>query len=277
MSELPLENKTALVTGASDGIGYATARRLLDDGATVIVHASDQKRGEDAFVRLIEGGAEPLCLQLVIADFTRLSEVANLGDEIARELPELDVLINNAAVAGPERRTYTEDGHEVTFGVNYLAAYVLTTALIGPIAKVHGRVINVSSTVHLGGNVGWNDLDRARHYSPLAVYAQSKLALTMFTRSLAEANSDLTALSVNPGAFDTQLAQASQDVGQSVSNAAAILATLSSPATTIVNGAYYDGRHPARAAALVDNARARTPLTTLSDRLTRSVLTASTN
>ena len=167
------------------------------------------------------------------------------------------MLINNAAIPAPERRTYADDGHEITFQVNYLAAYVLTTALVDRIAKVHGRVLNVSSAVHLGGNVGWNDLARVHgHYSPLAAYAQSKLALTMFTRSLAEAHSaSLTAISV--------------DVPHVVSDAATILATLGAPDTVVVNGGYYEGQVLARAAALVDNVRARARLTEISDRLVR--------
>lgn len=271
MSEYPFVDKTVLVTGASEGIGYATARRLADEGATVFVHATDQQRGDDAIVRLIKGGAEPLRLHLVVADFTRLTSIANLTDQIAREIPALDVLVNNAAIAGPERRTYTGDGHEVTFQVNYLAPYMLTTALIDRITKVHGRVLNVSSPAHLGGNLGWADLARTRFYSPLAVYAQSKLALTMFTRSLAEATSgDLTAISVHPGVFHTEQVRTNEDAGQAVSDTTAILTMLSAQETTVVNGGYYEGRHPARAAALVDNARARRRLAILSKRLVQA-------
>jgi NAD(P)-dependent dehydrogenase (short-subunit alcohol dehydrogenase family) len=255
MSENPYNDKTVLVTGASEGVGYATARRLVDDGASVFVHANDQRRGDDAIAGLIKDGAEPVRLHLVVADFTRLAEVASLADQLVAKLPALDVLINNAAIAAPERRTYSDDGHEITFQVNYLAAYILTTALIDRIAKVHGRVLNVSSAVHLGGNLGWTDLARALgHYSSLAAFAQSKLALTMLTRSLAEANSGrLTAISVQ--------------VPHVVSDAATILATLGAPDTAVVNGGYYEGQVPARTAALVDNARARTRLTELSDRL----------
>lgn len=76
-----------LITGASDGVGYATARRLVDDGATVIVHATDGRRGDDAIARLIKDGAEPLRLQLVVADFTRLDDVANLPTSWSASCP----------------------------------------------------------------------------------------------------------------------------------------------------------------------------------------------
>jgi NAD(P)-dependent dehydrogenase (short-subunit alcohol dehydrogenase family) len=205
----------------------------------------------------MKDGAEPLRLHLVVADFTRLADVGSLADQLLAGLPALDLLINNAAIAAPERRMYSEDGHEITFQVNYLAAYILTTALLDRIATVRGRVVNVSSAVHLGGNIGWTDLGRARgRYSQLAAYAQSKLALTMFTRSLAEANSGrLTAISV--------------ELPHVVSDAATVLVTLGAPDTAVVNGGYYQGQVPARAAALVNNARARTRSTELSDRLVR--------
>ena len=135
---------------------------------------------------------------------------------------------------------------------------------------MQGRVINVSSALHRGGRLGWTDLARARHYSPLAMYAQSKLALTMFTRSFADANAGhLSALSVHPGVFDTGLLRVYDRVGRPATEASAILGALSSPACTVVNGAYYDGLDPAPAAALVENMRARARLLTLSTRLTR--------
>ena len=100
--------------------------------------------------RLVKDGAEPLRLNLVVADFTRLGEVAGLADALAATLPALDVLVNNAAVPAPERRTYTHDGQELTFQVNYLAPYLLTTKLVPRLASAGGRVINVSSLRHSG-------------------------------------------------------------------------------------------------------------------------------
>jgi NAD(P)-dependent dehydrogenase (short-subunit alcohol dehydrogenase family) len=273
MSQPISTSPTVLVTGATDGIGYATARCFVDDGATVYLHAPDHDSGERAMTRMVKDGAEPLRLHLVVADFTRLEEVANLADMLTVALPGLDVLVNNAAVAGPERRSYTQDGHEVTFQVNYLAAYLLTTKLMPKLTIVRGRVVNVSSVMHRGGNLGWNDLARAHQYSPLAVYAQSKLALTMYTRSLAQASgATLTALSVHPGLFATRLLPVYDHSGQPADEAALILTALSSPTCPVLDGGYYDGLEPATPAALVSNARARERLEKLSTRLLGSVL-----
>ncbi|MDR3659364.1 MAG: SDR family NAD(P)-dependent oxidoreductase [Mycobacterium sp.] len=264
---------TVLVTGATDGIGYATARQFVDDGATVYLHAPDRDSGEQAMARLVKAGAEPLRLNLVVADFTCLDEVADLADTLTVALPKLDVLVNNAAVTGPERRTSTPDGHEIAFQVNYLAPYLLTTKLAPKLAGAHGRVVNVSSVMHRGGNISWNNLTRVHEYSPLAVYAQSKLALTMYTRSLAEVSGEsLTAFSVHPGTFATRLLPLYGHSGRPVEEAATILTTLSSPAHPVVDGAYYDGLEHARPAALVANPRARIRLQKLTSRLLESVL-----
>lgn len=273
MSELISPSPIVLVTGATDGIGYETARRFVDEGATVYLHAPDQDSGEKAMARMVKGGAEPLRLHLVVADFTRLHEVAELADTLAATLPKLDVLVNNAAVAAPGRRTYTQDGQELTFQVNYLAPYLLTTKLVPQLASAGGRVINLSSDMHRGGCISWSNLAGERHYWPLAAYAQSKLALTMYAKSLAEAGgASFTVLSVHPGVFRTRLLFIYDRVGRPAEEATPILSTLASPTYPVVDGGYYDGLRLATAAALVENPRARSRLAKLSAHLIDSAL-----
>jgi NAD(P)-dependent dehydrogenase (short-subunit alcohol dehydrogenase family) len=273
MSQLVSTSPTVLVTGATDGIGYETARRFVEEGATVYLHAPDHDSGEKAMARLVKGGAEPLRLYLVVADFTCLDEVAGLADTLAARVPTLDVLVNNAAVAAPGRRTYTRDGQELTFQVNYLAPYLLTTKLVPRLASAGGRVINVSSDTHRGANISWNNLAGERQYWPLAAYAQSKLALTMYAKSLAEAGgASFTALSVHPGVFRTRLLPIYDRVGQPAEEAAPILTTLASATHPVVDGGYYDGLRLATAAALVENPRARGRLAKLSAHLVESAL-----
>ncbi|WP_158244001.1 SDR family NAD(P)-dependent oxidoreductase [Mycobacterium sp. 4858] len=261
-----------LVTGATDGIGFATARRFVDEGATVYLHAPDHDSGEDAMTRLVKDGAEPLRLFLVVADFTRLKEVAELGDMLTATLPALDLLVNNAAVFAAERRTHTQDGTELTFQVNYLAPYLLTTKLTPRLVASGGRVLNVSSVMHRGGTIKWKNL-AGEQYWPLAAYAQSKLALTMYTKTLAETVGDsFTALSLDPGVFDTRLLPIYGRVGQVAEEAAPILTTLGSPDYGVMNGGFYEGLRPGKTAALIDNPRARDRLAKLSARLVASAL-----
>ena len=272
MSKIISTPSTVLVTGATDGIGYATARRFVDEGATVYLHAPDHDSGEKAMTRLVKDGAEPLRLFLVVADFTRLEEVAGLADTLANTLPALDVLINNAAAAAPERRTYTADGTEPTFQVNYLAPYLLTTKLMPRLARGGGRILNMSSVMHRGGSIKWNNLAGERYW-PLAAYAQSKLALTMYTKSLVESSrGSVTALSLDPGVFDTRLLPIYGRVGRPAEEAAPILTTLGSPTYGVANGGFYEGLSLGKTAALVDNPRARERLAKLSAHLVESAL-----
>ncbi|NNH68397.1 SDR family NAD(P)-dependent oxidoreductase [Nocardia uniformis] len=268
MSDFSHPARSVLVTGGTDGIGFALARRLVDDGATVLLHARDQASGDRAVEDLVKAGVEPLRLRLVVADFTRLGEVAALAEQVARTVTGLDVLVNNAAIAGPERRTITEDGHEVTLQVNYLAPVLLATVLAPVLASVSGRMVNLTSRTHRGGAIGWNDLARRNFYLPLPMYAQSKLALTMFTRDYADKHhGELTAVSVHPGAVDTRMLRVYGRQGMSAQDAADIVADLCPPERSIVNGGYYDGRDIAAPAALVDNATARARLARLTAEL----------
>ncbi|MFH9419168.1 SDR family NAD(P)-dependent oxidoreductase [Streptomyces sp. NPDC017529] len=234
---VPVCRQTVLVTGATSGIGWQTARLLAGQGDTVIVHAPDQASGDDAITRLVADGANALQLRLEVADFSRLDEVRAMAARVADEHPTLDVLVNNAAVAAPERRTLTADGNEIALQVNFLAAYLLTHELRDPLsAQPHSRVINVSSSIHRTASIAWSDPHRAKRYSRLATYAQSQLALTVFAR----AEAPWTSVSVHPGVCDTALLPLYAHEGDSAAEGATHVARLCNPSTELVPGAYYD-------------------------------------
>ncbi|MFJ4654866.1 SDR family NAD(P)-dependent oxidoreductase [Nocardia sp. NPDC088792] len=271
MSVSPSSTRTVLVTGADTRLGFATAQRVIADGDTVIAHILDKNHADETTQRL-QALAKPGRVRVVHADFARLTEVDELGRALAAEYPRLDALINVASIAAPDARTHTEDGHELTLQVNYLAPHRLTTALLPALEAARGRVVTVTSKLHAAGNLDYTDLDRRRGiYTPLAIYAQSKLALTMFSRSLAETGpAGLISISVQPTDFEIDLPRVRSHRTAPLDNAAALLVQLATPATPVMNGGYYEGTEPANAAALVRNSRARTRLAAWSNQLAHS-------
>ncbi|GAA1011888.1 short-chain dehydrogenase [Acrocarpospora pleiomorpha] len=189
-----MRGKTVVITGASAGVGAAAARGLAALGATVaVVGRSPEKT--NAVARAI--GADPH-----LADFSRLSDVRALADTLLDRYPTIDVLANNAG-GQFARRTITEDGHEMTFQVNYLAPFLLTHLLLDRLAAAKdARVISTSSQAHSLGRVDLDDLDSTRGYRPFRVYGTTKLENILFTRELARRTqgTGITATAFHPGA-----------------------------------------------------------------------------
>ncbi|MFF4551264.1 SDR family NAD(P)-dependent oxidoreductase [Streptomyces sp. NPDC001435] len=264
MPNSTLSSRTVLVTGATSGIGYETARQLAERGATVLLHGRTAEETRAAADRLIAtAGVGAGQLALYSADFAHLEEVETLARTVVAEHPHLDVLVNNAGVAAPERHTVTADGNEIAFQVNFLAHYLLTCLLEPALTSDSGgRVVNVSSSLHRTASIQWADPNRARRYSRLAAYAQSQLALTVFA-----ADPRVTAVSVHPGACDTALLPLYAHEGLSPAEGAAHVVRLCDPAVEIVNGAYYDRAERVEPAPAATDERTVKRLTKLADLL----------
>ena len=232
----PTASPIVLVTGATAGIGWATARDLLDAGVTVIVHGPTKQSAEQAGARLAVSGINPIRIRPVGADFRRLTEVADLARQLSHQYERIDVVVNNAATAPPPSRTITDDGNELTFQVNYLAPCLLTRMLTPQLRAAHGRMVAVSSSIHRTATINWNDPQGEKRYLPSAAYAQSKLSVTMFARALARI--DVTAVSIDPGIIETDLRHLYGHIGHPAEEAAAIIARLSCPDVEVVNGAF---------------------------------------
>ena len=191
--------KTILITGSTDGIGLETAKMLVSQGHRVLLHGRNPTKlaaAEQSLSALSgEGGVESY-----IADLSRVADVELLAQAVAEKHAKLDVLINNAGVFKTSE-TITPDGLDVRFVVNAIAPYLLTQSLM-PLFPASGRVVNVSSAaqspVNLAALMGQTQLSE-----DFAAYAQSKLALTMWSRSLALSRQDNgpVIIAVNPGSL----------------------------------------------------------------------------
>ncbi len=190
--------KTILITGSTDGIGLETARMLVSQGHHVLLHGRNPSKVEEAEKTLsaLPGGGR---IESYVADLSLMADVEALAKAVAGKHASLDVLINNAGVyAAPE--PVTKDGLDVRFVVNTIAPYLLTQRLL-PLLGPSGRVVNLSSAAQ--SPVDPQALAGEVSLSVAAAYAQSKLAITMWSRSLALSLEDHgpVIIAVNPGSM----------------------------------------------------------------------------
>lgn len=207
-SNLPMSGQTALVTGATGGIGLATAVALAGLGARVGVVGRDEKRTAAAVQAVLavpgSGGADGF-----LADFSDPREVRALAAEVLAAYSRLDVLVNNAGGYWSDRHV-SADGLEWTFAVNHLAPFLLTSLLEERLREsAPARIVTVASDAHRAGRIEFDDLQAERGYAGMRAYAQSKLANILFTRELARrlSGSGVAAYSVHPGTVRTGFAR----------------------------------------------------------------------
>ena len=201
-----MTDRLFLITGATDGIGKATALALAQSGAVVILHGRDPDKTARA-VAEIQAATGSTKLHTVIADFASLDQVAALAEHIWHEFGQLDVLINNAGQLNDQRLT-SQDGFELTFAVNYLAPFLLTQKLLPVLqANTPARIVNVASSAMGGGVIDVDDLQSERHFDGWQAYANTKLANVLFSNVLAEqlAGTEVVSNSLCPGLIDTNL------------------------------------------------------------------------
>lgn len=191
--------KTILITGSTDGLGFETAKKLVAQGHAVLIHGRSPeklKHAESMLSELVDNGR----VESYLADLTRMADIKAFAKSVVERHATIDVLINNAGIyKTPE--PITQDGFDVRFLVNTIAPYLLTQKLM-PLLSVSARVINLASAaqspVDLDALAG-----RIKLFDDFEVYAQSKLALTMWSRGMAQSIKDSgpIIIAVNPGSL----------------------------------------------------------------------------
>lgn len=191
--------KVILITGSTDGIGLETARLLVEQGHYVLLHGRNSMKLDEVKEKLLSlpGIGQ---VESYLADLSKMSDVESLASEIEQKHNKLDVLINNAGIFRTAE-TVTDQGLDARFAVNTIAPYLLTQRLL-PLIDASGRIVNLSSAAQspvnldvLRGNTQISD--------DFAAYAQSKLAITMWSRSLGLSleGKGPSVVAVNPGSL----------------------------------------------------------------------------
>ncbi len=236
----------AVITGATEGIGKQTAAELAERGFHVVIHGRNEARAKEAAKGL--SGAD-----ICVGDFASLKQVRAMGADLAKRFLRIDVLLNNAGVYA-KTRTLTEDGFELTVGVNHFAHFVLTHLLIDSLrASEQGRVVNVSSGVHGGGEIDFDDLNLEHGFSGYAAYANSKLMNVLFSNELARRlqNTRITSNALHPGVIATKLLREGFGGGGAslASGARTTTMVASDPSLRATTGAYFSDARKATASA----------------------------
>jgi len=199
MKDWNIKNKNILVTGATNGIGMATALELAKKGANVnIVARSEQKC--IITQKMIKEKTDNI-INYYVADLSSQKEIRNFTNNFKINNDELHVLINNAGVF-LKKREESVDGLEMMFAINHLGYFLLTNLLLDLIEKsAPSRIINVSSLAHKFAKINFNDLQTKQGYTSMKAYGQSKLANILFSNHLAEKlkTKEVIVNSLNPG------------------------------------------------------------------------------
>lgn len=269
-----------LITGATSGIGYITAREIARTGATLVLVGRDRDRTQGCVARIRqETGSSNV--DLLLADLSSQEQVHQLADAFRQRYQNLHVLVNDAGGIFWSRQE-TVDGLEMTFALNHLAPFLLTNLLLPTLqASTPARIITVASDAHSGATIHFDDLQWKNHpYRAFAAYGQSKLANILFTYELARRlkGQAITANTLHPGFVASNFGKSTplMRFGFSLARPFAIspekgaatpvyLAT--SPAVATTSGLYFVKQKPARSSAVSYNEDTARRLWTVSEQL----------
>jgi NAD(P)-dependent dehydrogenase (short-subunit alcohol dehydrogenase family) len=272
--------KTTVITGPTSGIGKETALALAKKDHALYLLVRNTEKGEALRQELMTQTGNQ-AIYVIRCDLADLQSVRDAAEELKKKLFNINILINNAGGAFPER-TFSKDGFELTFAINHLGHFLLTQSLMPLLQKGHARIINVSSEAHRSAKPDFDDLLMEKSYTGFKAYGITKLFNIYFTRSLAEKyqQTGVTSFALHPGVVNT-------DIWDSATGFLKLLTWLMKPfmisskqgaETTIYlatepkldgkNGLYFKKCKVAKTASNAENAAARNRLWEISGKLT---------
>jgi NAD(P)-dependent dehydrogenase (short-subunit alcohol dehydrogenase family) len=267
--------KTAVVTGASNGIGLVTALELDRLGYRVLLVVRNRQKGQAVLERCKNA-------QMFVADLSLVRETLRVAEEIKVAAPQIDVLVNNAGAIF-NQRLLTAEGLEMTFALNHMGYFALTAALMPHFAQ-GVRVVSVSSDAHRTGAIVWDDLQAGRKYDGFAAYCRSKAMNVLFSNELSRRlEGQGTSNALHPGVVATGFAAQSKGfIGTMFKlirplmvtpekGAETMLYLASSPEVAGATGLYWSNSRPAKAAQAVLDQTAQKHLWLESERIVASL------
>ncbi len=256
-----MSGKVCLVTGATSGIGRVTARELAQMDATVVAVGRNRQKGEETVAEIKRRSANDK-VEFMQADLSSQESIRDLARTFTDKYDQLQVLVNNAGGVFSKRET-TVDGLEMTFALDHLAYFLLTTLLLPVLERsAPARIINVSSGAQGTGKIDFDDLQGAKRYSGWRAYSQAKLANVLFTYELARRlqGTGVTANCLHPGFVATGFAQNNSGALQALIKAGQVFAIspekgaetsvflASSPLVEGVSGKYFANKKDKKSA-----------------------------
>jgi len=267
-----VSEKRMIITGATNGIGLAAAKALASLGAALAIVARSEERARAAAAEIERGAGDRTRVDILLADLSSQSEIRRLAAQIEDRYPKIDVLINNAGAINT-RRQLTVDGIELTWAVNHLAPFLLTTLLLDRLkSSTPARVITTTSDAHSGATIPFDDLNAERAYRGFRRYGETKLANILFTVELARrlSGTGVIANCFHPGLVATGFNRNNgplMDVAMSIiqpfsrrpkKGSETLVWLAASPEATLVTGGYFVDkrqRTPSTAAQGTETAR----------------------
>lgn len=272
--------KTTVITGPTSGIGKETALVLAKKDHAIYLLVRNIEKGEALRQELIAQTGNQ-AIFVVKCDLADLQSVREAADILKAKLFNINVLINNAGGAFPER-TFSKDGFELTFAINHLGHFLLTQSLMPLLQKGHARIINVASEAHRSAKPDFDDLLMEKSYSGFKAYGITKLFNIYFTKSLAEKykHTGITAFALHPGVVNTGIWNNATGFLKLLSwlmkpfmispkqGAETTIYLATEPKLDSKNGLYFKKCKVAKTAPNADNAAARNRLWEISEKLT---------